>query len=95
MARSLTIRSVERRADRAYIRFGKNEIEVPAANLQELREWIRSRLDESDETLVALALACWLARDNNLATPATIVGKTITLNLQGSLTATNAVFRVT
>lgn len=91
MARSITIRSIDRRADRTYIRYGKDEVEVPG-DLDALRAWIRQQFDEKD--LLALALAVYLARDPNMTNPAQIVGRTITLDLAGRINIADAVLRV-
>lgn len=96
MARSTTITAFERNVARncTYIRVGRSEIEIPAADLPGIRQWIREQFDELDETLVAIAMACWLARDNNFSTPNQMVGRTITLDLQGRLNYPDSVFRV-
>lgn len=91
MARSITIRSIERRADRTYIRVGKEEIEVPGT-VTELRQWIRSQFDENQ--LLALALAVYLARDPDLSNPGMIVGRTVTLDLVGRVNHADAVLRI-
>lgn len=94
MARSVTIDSVKRQNGKVYIRFGKSELEIPAASVAEFREWVREQFDETDEFIVKFALAMLLARDPNLTNPGIIVGKTITLNLQGSVNGTNPVVKV-
>ena len=88
MPKSLTIKSIDRQADRTYIRVGKTEIEIPCRTKAELREWVRSRLDLSDdETVLALALSVYFARDPEMINLGQIVGKTITLDASKSLAA--------
>jgi hypothetical protein len=94
MARSITIKAIDRRADRTYIRVGKSEIELHVTTIAELREWVRQQFEESDEKILALALACLFARDPNLTNPNQIVGRTITLNLSGTVNTAGAVLRV-
>lgn len=91
MARSITIKAIDRRADRTYIRVGKEEIEVPG-NLADLKAWIRQQFDEKD--LLAIALAVYLARDPDMSNPSLIVGRTITLDLAGRVNHADAVVRV-
>ena len=91
MARSITIKAIDRRADRTYIRVGKDEIEVPG-DAEALKAWIRLRFDEKD--LLALGLAVYLARDPTLANPSLIVGKTLTLDLAGRVNYPDSVVRV-
>jgi len=93
MARSITIRSIDRRQGRTYIRVGKSEVEIPGG-LPEVKEWVRQQFEESDEKLLALALACYFARDPDATNPSQIVGRTITINLAGRLDLANAVLRV-
>lgn len=95
MAISRTITAIDRRAGRVYVRIGGVEVEIAATNVTELREWVRLKFDESEEYLLAIALALLLARDPDLTNPGQIVGRTITLNLNGALNQTGAVIRVT
>jgi hypothetical protein len=94
MARSLTIKAIDRRADRTYIRFGDSEIEIHGSTLADVRQWVREQFEESDEKLLALALACYFARDPDVLNPAQIVGRTVTLNLQGRVDLANGILRV-
>jgi hypothetical protein len=56
-------------------------VEIPGG-MAEFREWIREQLKDADETLVAIALAQWLAKNpNEGADFSGIEGKTITLDL--------------
>lgn len=91
MAKSLTIKSIDQRADRTYIRIGKTEIEVPGSKA-ELKAFVRSRFSEED--LLALALAAWMARDPELNNPNALVGKTITLDLGGRVNYADAILRI-
>lgn len=91
MARSLTIRAIDRRSDRTYIRVGKDEHEIPG-DADALKGWIRERFGE--EQLLALSLAVWLARDPDMSNPGMIVGRTATIDLAGRVNHADAVFRV-
>lgn len=94
MARSITIRSIDRRADRAYVRVGKSEIEIPANNAEELKAWVREQFNDSDERMLAFALAMWIARNPDLSSPQQIVGRTFTLDFAGRVNYPDAVVRV-
>lgn len=94
VARSITISDIDRRADKTYVRVGRHEIELPVTDIAGLRQWVREQFDETEEKLLAIALACLLARDPNLTNPAQIVGRTITLDLTGRVNYPDSVFRV-
>lgn len=95
MARSITIKSIDRRSDRTYIRVGKSEIEVPCTTKAELREWVRQQFDVADdEFLLRLFLAIYLARDPELTSPNSIVGRTLTFDPAGRLNYPDSVVRV-
>lgn len=91
MAKSLTIRQIETRGDVTYVRVGKHEEEINGGAAG-LKRWIRERFDE--EQLLALGMACWLARDPDLSNPAMVVGRTITLDLAGKVNYADGVIRI-
>ena len=94
MAKSIVIRDIDRRQNVVYVRVGKTEYEIPASNLAEFRQWVRDQFDETEKSIVALALAALLARDPNLTNAAQLVGRTITLDLTGRVNYPDSVFRV-
>ncbi len=89
MARTARITKIDRRGARCTLvrwRGGgeKGEIEIPG-NMQDFRQWIREQLKDSGETLIAIALAQWLAKNpNENADFSGVEGKTITLDLTAS-----------
>jgi hypothetical protein len=88
MPKSATITSITRLPDRTRIRIGKSDIELYGVTTPaDLRAWIREQFAESNEVLTAMALAAWAARDPGLANPNQLVGRTITLDLAGSVSA--------
>jgi hypothetical protein len=94
MARSITIRAIDRRADRTYVRVGSSEIEIPASSAEELKAWIRAQFDDSDERMLAFALAMWISRNPDLSNPGQIVGRTFTLDFAGRVNYPDSVVRV-
>jgi hypothetical protein len=94
MARSITISSIARVNGTSYITVGKRVIEIPGGE-SGIKDWIRAQFPDADESLLALGLAAYLARDPNMTNPGIIVGKTLTLDLQGRLTNPDAVLKVT
>lgn len=95
MARQLKIKSIKQRGDYWHIRAGKSHIEVCGKTKADLRQWIREQFRENDDFLLALALAAWIKRDPQLDAPETVVGKTITLDLDGNLNTVDGIVRVT
>ncbi len=86
MPRVARITKVDRRGPRCTLvrwRGGgeRGEIEIPGG-MSEFRDWIREQLKDADETLVAIALAQWLAKNPNEGNDFSgIEGKVITLDL--------------
>lgn len=93
MARSVTIRAIDRRAGKTYIRYGKSEVEI-AGGLQEVKDWARAHLPDTDDALAALAIAMYLARDPDATNPGQIVGRTVTLDMTGRVNYPDSVLRV-
>jgi hypothetical protein len=91
MARTARITKIDRRGARCtllnYRAAGeKSQVEIPGG-MQEFRQWIREQLKDSSETLVAIALAQWLAKNPGSTDFSTIEGKTITLDLEAVASA--------
>lgn len=95
MARSVTIKSITRRAGVTYVTVGKTQWEIPGG-LPELKDWVRARVSEADaDFLAALVLAVWLARDPTAANPGQVEGRTARLDLQaGNVSAVGALLRI-
>jgi hypothetical protein len=90
MAKSTKIVKVDRRGARCTlvrVRSAgyKNEIEVPGG-MAEFREWIRERVKENEEFLVAIGLAQWLAKNPGSTDFSGIEGKTISIDLTAATT---------
>jgi hypothetical protein len=99
VARSITVRGIDRRPDRTYFRVedqsgSRSEVEVSVNTLAELKDWVKSRFGEADEFLLAVALAVYFARDPDGTNPGVIVGRTLTLDLTGRINYPDAVVRV-
>lgn len=95
MARSITIKAIDRRANKVYVRVGKAETEIAASSVAEFREVVRQRISElDDDLLLFLSLAAYLARDPTMANPSQLVGRTATLDLAGRVNYPDSVFRI-
>lgn len=93
MAKSLVISAIDRQGSKTYIRHGNTEVEIDGG-LPGVKEWVRSQIRENEETLLAIALAAYFARDPNITNPAQLVGKTVTLDLTGRINYPDSVLRI-
>lgn len=74
------------------IRHGKSEVEITGGK-SGFRQWIRDQIRDNEDFLLTLALAVWIKRDPQLSTPDLVVGKTVTLDLAGSLDHADGIVR--
>jgi hypothetical protein len=87
MPRTARITKIDRRGPRCtLVRWRgagneRGEVEI-SGGIADFRDWIREQLKDADETLVAIALAQWLAENPTEAGDfSAIEGKLITLDL--------------
>jgi hypothetical protein len=83
MATALTLNNIVRNSGISYVRWSDG-IELEFRNLQQAKEYVRDMRDgegDGKDILRAMLLAWWFQRDPSAATPATVIGKTITLDL--------------
>ncbi len=93
MPRQAKITGISRRGDRCTLSRWKGsgekgEIEIPGG-MAEFRAWIRARIPEDAETLIALSLAQWLAKNPTEENDFSAVeGKTVRMDLAAMRTLT-------
>ena len=66
MARSVKIKTLRTRNDSTVVRYGKSEVEVSGGK-RGFREWVKEQVRDSDEFLLAIALACLLDTEEYLS----------------------------
>lgn len=95
MARSFRFHGLQRDAKCARIKFGGEELAPEVTTRAELREWIREKLRDADDVILALFLRCALERDNSMANlETTLRGKTITFDPAGDWSLPTGILRV-
>lgn len=82
MPLDIKIKSVATRNGVTRIRHGKSETEIPGGKAG-LRQWVRERVQDAGDTLLALALMRWLKIDPQMDSPDLIEGKTLSFDLDG------------
>lgn len=95
MAQSVTLRKVDRRADRVFLNWDDEGAEIDGGTPADIVAWAQSRIPPDTSMIVALFILSLAARDPSLSRLSAYEGDTITLDAAKDFFAPGAQLTVT